>query len=259
MLTAIEYVGSDNGAVWSFKCDCGSVVERKSSIVSRGHIVSCGCLSKASRFSGKGICEGQKFGDVTAIRPAGRSGHNIKWELSCGCGAVFFSIASNILSGNTKSCGCLKKMASTERNRTHGMTDTKAYWQWKNMLRRCYEKKNPAYPGYGGRGITVSDEWLDFGVFYSDMGDAPVGMSLDRSDNNEGYSNNNCRWATKNEQARNTRSNVFLTIGSETKTIIEWAEIHGVPHSRIYQRRRAGWRDEELFLPIRPNRAAPKI
>ena len=86
----------------------------------------------------------------------------------------------------------------------HGMVGTRIYHCWASMRMRCINDKNPRYHKYGGRGITICDEWLNsFVSFYNDMGDMPEGMSLDRIDNNKGYYKDNCRWATREEQQRN--------------------------------------------------------
>lgn len=248
MLTAIEYVGSSNGAVWRFSCSCGKFTEKKSSLVTGGHISSCGCLSEAKRFSGSPIEEMQKIGEITAVKMAGRAGHNLMWECLCFCGKTFNAIASNLISGNTKSCGCLRRKVSADLLRTHGLYGNGAHSVWANMMRRCYDPKNPAYKNYGGRGISVCDRWHDVRNFYADMGDRPKGRSLDRTKNDMGYSPENCRWATSTEQARNMRSNVFVTYCGSTRTIAEWSEVTGIPSGRLYARKSLGLSDDELFL-----------
>lgn len=250
MLTAIEYIGSNNGAKWLFKCECGNNVKHNSSMVKGGHIRSCGCMSKKNQYSATPIFEGQKIGQITAIKMLGKKGHNISWECSCFCGNIFSALSSNIISGNTKSCGCLKAKICREKATIHGMSNTSVYGLWNNIMRRCYDAKNPAYKNYGGRGIKVCDRWHDFEKFFEDMGNRPEGFSIDRKNNDAEYSNENCQWSTATEQARNRRDNVFIEINGENKTIAEWSEITGVPYGRINQRRSAGWHDEDLFIPV---------
>lgn len=97
-------------------------------------------------------------------------------------------------------------MKKPNGNTKHGMSKTKIYGRWMNVLYRCYNVKGNRYKYYGGRGIKVCKRWHDFRNFYKDMGQPPEGLSLDRIDNNKGYSKENCRWATMAEQSKNKRS-----------------------------------------------------
>lgn len=109
-------------------------------------------------------------------------------------------------------------------------------------MERCYCKTNAAYPRYGGRGIVVCDEWHDFTKFYADMGDRPAGRSLDRRDNDGPYSPENCRWATRTEQARNTRVNTILEFRGRKQCLQAWAEELGLKPATICRRMYvAGW------------------
>lgn len=119
----------------------------------------------------------------------------------------------------------------------HGMAMTPTYHVWQGMKTRCYNKNFHAYPNYGARGITVCDRWLEsFENFYEDMGEKPHKKSLDRIDNSKGYSKENCRWATNEEQQRNRRWARLLTYKGVTKPIAEWAEITGIPYGSIFGR-----------------------
>lgn len=249
MLIAIEYVSSDNGTIWRFKCDCGSSFIKKSSAVVNGHVESCGCRSAASRFVGAPIAPGDEIGNITVVKMVGKIGHNISWQCACKCGKVFHALASNLTSGNTKSCGCHRRRVSAEKQMTHGLSKTRAYGLWKNMLRRCNDPKVPAYKHYGARGISVCERWTDFEKFFLDMGERPKGKSLERKNNALGYSPDNCIWATTLDQARNKRTNVLVSIGGVAKPISEWSESFGIPSSRIYARKKLGWTDDELLLP----------
>ncbi len=133
------------------------------------------------------------------------------------------------------------KKGNVPHNMRHGMFGTKIYSIWGGIIQRCHNEQCPAYPRYGGRGITVSDEWRTFENFYRDMGERPQGKSLDRSDNDKGYSKENCRWATPKEQARNTRKNLYITHKGQTYLLLEWAEQLGLKSFTLRKRLENGW------------------
>jgi hypothetical protein len=112
---------------------------------------------------------------------------------------------------------------------------------WAAMLQRCLNPANPNYRNYGGRGITVSEDWKDLSKFLSDMGIPEKGMQLERKDNNLGYSKENCKWASASEQSRNRRSNVVLTYKEKTQTMIEWCEELNLDYNSVQLRVQRGW------------------
>jgi len=199
--------------------------------------------------------EGHDFGRLTCIRqvdpPESVANDGNKYYLcQCSCGNEAVVQLSNLLSGGTKSCGCLHSEVVAERmrllNTTHGMSDTSEYSIWNDMINRCTNEKLPNYDNYGGRGIKVCDRWLNsFENFYTDMGDRPIGMSLDRIDNNGDYAPDNCRWATWREQSRNRRSNRLI----EGKPMVEWCEDNNLSRDavgqRLYRLRKNGMSDED--------------
>ena len=156
--------------------------------------------------------KGQKFGRLTAICPVGKNNRNaVLWLCECDCGLDAIVESSSLVRGLTRSCGCLDREAHKFRpNRTtHGKSGTRLYRIWKKMKSRCSNLNDPDYQQYyGSRGITVCDEWLhNFQAFhdwamshgYSDE------LTIDRMDNDKGYSPDNCRWATAEEQRHNQR------------------------------------------------------
>jgi transposase len=130
---------------------------------------------------------------------------------------------------------------------------------WRTMHNRCYNKKQKCYPHYGGRGIFVDVRWHGadgFQTFLRDMGECPEGATLDRKDNSGPYSRENCRWATRTEQARNKRNNRFITANGETKTLREWANSLKCSPSAILYRINKGMDEEKavtMSIPSRPN------
>ena len=168
---------------------------------------------------------GQTFGRLTVLSEDGRNKPgDARWR--CDCGAETAVTGSSLRSGNTQSCGCLQREVRT----IHGKCYTPEYQAYRSMLKRCYNPNSKNYHHYGGRKenpITVCDTWRGengFQNFYADMGDRPgKGYSLERKNNNAGYSKTNCCGGTWGEQANNRRSNVTLTYSGVTRTLAQWA------------------------------------
>jgi len=191
---------------------------------------------------------GQRFGRLVAKYPVRIKPLVIHWVSLCDCGIELPVTADSLVSGNTKSCGCLKAEATTI---IHGRFGEPIYRSWAGMVGRCTNKRNDAFSDYGGRGITVCPEWREFECFLADMGEKPSSKhSIDRIDNSLGYYKENCRWATAKEQARNRRSSRILTFVGLSFCVAEWVEITGM--RCIKYRAERGWSDDRIFTqPVR--------
>jgi len=170
----------------------------------------------------------------------------VLWDCTCTkCGRTLLIATGNVR--RTNSClSCAQNLAST-KSIVHGHAGKKksaTYRVWSSMRERCLSPAHPAYKNYGGRGIVVCDAWQSFEKFLADMGEKPLGYSLDRIDNDKGYSRDNCRWASRKEQDRNKRSNVLVTAYGITQPLVAWAEKTGVPAQTIAYRVRHGWKPE---------------
>lgn len=198
---------------------------------------------------------GQRFSRLFVLYHKPTPGNKTFWVCRCDCGKYVLVGYGELKSGNTKSCGCLRKEVSAERLRKkitkHGMFGTRIYNIWDGMKARCYNKNHVAYKNYGGRGITICDEWLNsFKSFYSwsILNGYKENLTIDRIDNNGNYEPSNCRWATAFEQAQNRRNIIFVTIGGETKSISEWSKETGLSNQCINSRIKAGWPEEKLLI-----------
>lgn len=185
---------------------------------------------------------GQKFGLLTVIGLAETDTRKTYWVCKCDCGNMKTVRSDSLLCGAIKSCGCIKRKqdeANLTKNHRHKMSGTRIYSEWQGMKGRCYNKGNARYADWGGRGIEVCEQWRNsFESFYTwAMANGyQDNLTIDRIDNNGNYCPENCRWVGQQEQCRNRRSNINLTIGNSTRTLMEWCEIFQVDYANVNAR-----------------------
>lgn len=191
--------------------------------------------------------EGRRFGrllvESRAVNgPRGRT----QWSCMCDCGTKCVATSKILLAGHKNSCGCLSMEVHADRARelmtTHGRSRTALFQRWQTMISRCHNPAVASYRNYGGRGIAVCREWREsFERFAADVGAPPFGMTLERKDNDRSYEPGNVCWATRKEQARNTRVNCLVAWSGKVQPLAAWAEELGVPRVLLKDRLRLGW------------------
>lgn len=192
---------------------------------------------------------GQRFGRLVAIKPIGKSKkHGTIWECQCDCGNTVNQPINKLVFDRVKSCGCYRKEFKTFNAKYD--YKTRLYNIWNKMKDRCNNNKIDCYKNYGGRGIFVCKEWVDnfynFKTWAINNG-YDDSLTIDRINNNGNYEPNNCRWATRTQQANNTRTNRLLTYNGVTKTFTEWAKFLGIENSTLYGRIKRNLSEDEIF------------
>ena len=207
---------------------------------------------------------GKRFGRLTVVCDSEARKHGeIVWECMCDCGNKSFVRRGNLIDGRTKSCGCLRVEQINKHRRstiTHGDSKMRLYSIWKSMIRRCTNKKDKNYKTYGNKGIIVFQEWREYSCFkewalYHGYNEH---LSIDRIDNNKGYSPDNCRWITPKQQTRNRN----ITKKYNGIPIAEECERMGIKYTTVKARiNRLGWPIEKaLFTPVQKSeQLSPRI
>lgn len=203
---------------------------------------------------------GKKFGKLTAIKLDHREKNSYSqtvqyWLFKCDCGKEVVLHKQRVMSGNTKSCGCIRHFKLIKKNKKHGLSKSRLYVIYSGMKARCYDKKHISYQYYGGRGINICNEWKnDFYSFYKwaidngyDDTKKRGELTIDRIDVNSDYSPENCRWVSIKEQNRNHRNNYKITFNGKTYCVSEWAERLGIKPQTIKRRIARGWNVREAL------------
>lgn len=198
------------------------------------------------------IHPGTRFTRVVVLREV-PSHNRVRYLLCrCDCGKVWEVQVRNLVRGDTKSCGCLRRERFIEREGPqHGESGTPLYNVWVNMRQRCARKSHPSYEHYGGRGIRVCRAWQKYEAFrdWARESGYAAGLTIERIDVHGGYNAENCTWIPQSEQSNNTRRTLHLTYKGKTMTAKEWAEARGLNRATLYGRLRKGWPIERVLAP----------
>jgi hypothetical protein len=193
---------------------------------------------------------GQKFNYLTVIEHAGKNDINKHLYLcKCDCGNTTITVGESIKSGNTKSCGCMRKQMIVDKNFKHGYAKQPMYNVWCTVKDRCLNPNNKSYANYGGRGICLSKDWDDYKNFHRDMSFTyKHGLTLERVDNEKGYSKDNCVWASRITQCNNTRRNHLIEYEGKILTVSQMSREYNMKPYIVQKRISSGWSIEKALL-----------
>ena len=207
---------------------------------------------------------GQRFGKLTVIKFSKdvQSGNRKRkyWLCRCDCGNIKEVRTDCLTSGNVKSCGCLH-IENSYKNLTdkyrfkpkYEIQNKRLYHIWNGMKHRCYNSEDEKYHRYGGRGISICDEWLNFDNFakWSLNNGYADNLSIDRINNDGNYEPSNCRWTNNKQQCRNRRTNIKTQYNGKEMTLIEISEITNIPYVTLNDRYHRGDRGDRLIRPVK--------
>lgn len=192
---------------------------------------------------------GENINRLTAIKEVSK----LKWLFECECGNQKAINKYDVNRGHTQSCGCLHKENTSKARKTHGDSDSRLYFTWENMRKRCYKTNSDRYKTYGARGIEVCDEWKDnYSNFYTwahDNGYTEE-LTIERIDINGNYEPSNCTWITQGEQAKNRTTNKWVYIDGEKFSPSELEEKYNIPVKTLYARIARGDQGETVVRPL---------
>ncbi|MFI2856871.1 hypothetical protein ACH6EH_06995 [Paenibacillus sp. JSM ZJ436] len=217
-------------------CECGNYKELRSGDLNQSKVKSCGCILKERTPD----LVGKKINMLTVLEKVSESGYSL-FLCECECGSQKIFRGKDLNQDKVKSCGNHYRDLIGEANSTHKKTNTRIYKIYRGMMMRCFDENSQSYQGYGGRGISVCSEWADtdgFMSFYnwSMENGYDETLTIDRIDNERGYSPSNCRWTTREVQQNNRRGNILFTHEGETKTLAQWCKILNLKYDTIWKR-----------------------
>lgn len=232
-LLLISYEG--NG-MCKFKCSCGVLTIKRYSDVEIGRVTSCGHNKENQKIKDQ---TGTKYNKLLAIKELDIVNGQREYLFRCDCGNEVVRHFKEVKRGKLMSCGC--GVGNYTNHGTHQLSKTRLYGIHKNMIRRCTNIDDTNFHHYGGRGITVCEEWIGEEGLYNFIEWAiyngyAENLTIDRIDNNGNYEPSNCRWVDLNIQANNKRSNVFITYENKTQTLAEWSEELELTYDSLWKR-----------------------
>lgn len=194
---------------------------------------------------------GKRFGRLEVISESPSVNGRARWICKCSCGTQRPFASSSLLSG-TKSCGCIRiewcKVGQITHGHTIGHRPSRILVIWRHMMSRCFNPSSPDWKNYGGRGITVCTRWMVFNNFLLDMGEGKIGWTLERLNNDGNYCPDNCCWAKKHVQSRNTRRNRNFTFFGQSKCMADWCSHFGLSLQTVSSRlNRSKWTPQRAF------------
>lgn len=251
-----EFTGLQNRSMARVRCECGNETVRPLKDIKNKDFINCVCSFKRDSIP---IKPGDKFGRLTVLSLKRENGWDrTKAECQCECGSTLILDFNKLRSGNTKSCGCYRKDYLREKSLTHGQSNSLLYGTWQNIKGRTQNPNNQDFSYYGGRGIKLCDEWLDFQNFHdwAMSNGYEEGLTIDRIDVDKDYSPDNCRWVDRKVQANNRRVrrdavNPVIEAFGQSKTLDEWMKDPAIVYKNKYNliyRIKAGWSPEEAMM-----------
>lgn len=205
----------------------------------------------------KPIKAGTRFGRLVVVGDPIREKYKLtKYRCACDCGAETVSVGSNLTFGSATSCGCARNETLSKLKTTHGKSKTRLHNMWCGMKARCSNKNHDSYKNYGAKGIKVGVEFSDFARFeaWALKSGYKRGLTIERKNNNLGYSPSNCKWADYTEQNRNSSHVHKVFYNGQNLCLQEWSEKTGIPAPVIRRRLKDGWTVERSLTKKSTNK-----